>query len=448
MTHFSAEVRNMLMPTARAQQTAGAYTKNVPAGNSSVTSIQQPAAFETSRKDSFGIVLCLEFLVVFFVSLQGYYYYQINLAPFPIAGFGILLLLCLHAGVRVLHNDSAFIGMVLLVLAASTIVGTLAVGGENSWRNTVGSFVGPLFGLAFVTYFRNRLSALMKCLKATLLVHVAAGTTQFICFYVLGFYPDFLEPVTGEVQRYVGTSDLTGMARPTGLFPEPAHYALWIIVMVFMISRFRIPVTLFQIFALLTAIANFSLLGIAMTTAFFAFYWLSDSRRILMKIATIIVAGAVLIYGSAVIQNASTRVQNIQSDVSYNSRFTDSFGYFGDLPTSAKFFGTGIGVIDSLSYGSVYSYFLIRFGIILTLALLGCGIWYLRTVCRTSLLALSYVARLFLGTLMPTYGVCWMVIAASALLEKAATSPRHERSPGIADNPMDGTLASGLLTGG
>ena len=154
-------------------------------------------------------------------TLQGYYYYGIHLAPFPLLGFGIILVLYLHSGVQLRTTDFLCLGIIFILMGASAIMGGRDCRNQLYWRNTAGTFVGPLYGLVFVSYFRSRSGPLITCFNATLFVHVAAVVFQFASFYLLGHYPDLLQPITGEAQRYLGTGTVTGLIRPTGLFRNP-----------------------------------------------------------------------------------------------------------------------------------------------------------------------------------------------------------------------------------
>jgi hypothetical protein len=78
-------------------------------GRVPVKSIPRSGSPMMGYNEPFGVRICLEFLVVFGATLQGYYFYSVNVAPFPLLGFGILLVLCLHAGTRVLDRDSFYL---------------------------------------------------------------------------------------------------------------------------------------------------------------------------------------------------------------------------------------------------------------------------------------------------------------------------------------------------
>jgi len=373
----------------------------------------------------FDFVHGLEFLVVLLPTLQGYYFYQIGAAPLPLIGFLILFFLLCRPDITATFalRDCRYFLAILSLFLASILIGLFSEGGGalngetgTAVRNYFGNMAGPVFAIGFVSYFRTRSHSLIRYLNITLLLHMTAIIGQYFCLYVLGFYPDLLFAITGEKQRYESS-----MLRPTGLFSEPGHYAIFAIALVFMINRFSSPLTTLQFVALITILSNFSLLGTFLIVSFMLCYWLFSPKHLVIKVITGIVFVIILQFpiGDLITQRVASRVIDLQDDTSFTFRFIAALDYFNTLPTISKLFGTGLGNFEGFtSYGSTYTYFLLHLGIVPTCSLFAIVCRYLRLICRVNFGALGFMAALLIGSLMPTYMMFWMTIAAVGVLEK------------------------------
>src|SRR5437899_61555 len=229
----------------------------------------------------------LEFLVIFLPTLQSYYFYNLGLAPFPAIALLLIVFLCALKGSTATRTDVTYAVGVLALFGASCLWGAMRNPTGISVKNIVGTVMGPCFALGLVSYFRHRTSALKTYLQVTLIVHVVAITVQYIAYYGFGFYLDLLAPITGEPQRYVGTGLITGISRATGLFNEPAVYALFVITLLFLLTRFRGALSPLHIVALVTVLFNFSLLGLGLLVVFLSTYWLSSNVRMWAKVLSL-----------------------------------------------------------------------------------------------------------------------------------------------------------------
>lgn len=85
-----------------------------------------------------------------------------------------------------------------------------------------------IFVVGFIFLFYDKQQALLfKSINTALILFVSAWYIQLFAYYATGYYIDFLEPITGEAQRYQAyftTSSL--FIRPTSLFNEPGTYAM------------------------------------------------------------------------------------------------------------------------------------------------------------------------------------------------------------------------------
>src|SRR5690606_32364124 len=77
--------------------------------------------------------------------------------------------------------------------------------------------------------------AFVKPISIVLIIHLMFWYLQFVIWLLSGNYLDFLEPITGESQRYLSLKGLTfggsRMPRFTGLYSEPGTYSTYIFLL-------------------------------------------------------------------------------------------------------------------------------------------------------------------------------------------------------------------------
>ncbi|MDD2367677.1 MAG: hypothetical protein PHQ90_00150 [Sulfuricurvum sp.] len=85
-----------------------------------------------------------------------------------------------------------------------------------------------IFVVAFMFLFYDKQHQLLfTSINSALILFVFAWYLQFFVYYITGHYIDFLQPITGEAQRYQAYfSSSSFFIRPTSLFNEPGTYAM------------------------------------------------------------------------------------------------------------------------------------------------------------------------------------------------------------------------------
>jgi hypothetical protein len=81
----------------------------------------------------------------------------------------------------------------------------------------------------FISIFYDKQKGLLfKSVYYTLIIFIVTWYVQFFIYYTTGYYIDYLEPVTGEAQRYQAYFVAGGidLIRPTSIFNEPGTYAM------------------------------------------------------------------------------------------------------------------------------------------------------------------------------------------------------------------------------
>jgi hypothetical protein len=111
-----------------------------------------------------------------------------------------------------------FIGYLLYALnAASIVVTTFII-----------LILTNIFVVVFIFMFYDKQQALLfKSINTALILFVSAWYVQLFVYYATGHYIDFLQPITGEAQRYQAYFSSSSLfIRPTSLFNEPGTYAM------------------------------------------------------------------------------------------------------------------------------------------------------------------------------------------------------------------------------
>jgi hypothetical protein len=248
-------------------------------------------------------------------------------------------------------------------------------------------------------YFTARPVALERALRIVLLIHLIPMVAQVLVYYTTGTYLDLLAPLTGELQRYNGYL-AAGVIRPTGLHSEPTSYSFCMVVLVYLRRRFSQPLSRLDYLALLSAVINYSILGLVVASLFMSMRLVSSKN------------------------------------VTTNLFWTAAGLLLGSIALAAQL-GSG---------GSTYSFLLIQCGIVLSLLLLGLIVWQLHSVSRVRGLTILFLFVLFIGTYQPANIMFWFMLASIAVLDRAADIKHDNRDREAWITREDGlTTPSGIV---
>ena len=104
-----------------------------------------------------------------------------------------------------------------------------------TYTNYIMSIIFKLFAAYTVIVLTFKWQIYKEVLDKVLFLNITVFYFQFFLVYATGYYPDFLEPITGEPQRYNSLFSipiLGNIYRPTGLYEEPSTYSSIILVLV------------------------------------------------------------------------------------------------------------------------------------------------------------------------------------------------------------------------
>ncbi len=301
---------------------------------------------EIQKKDYF----LTKFVVVFLFFLQSYYFYQFGIAPFPI--IGVLLLIVLFILYQNWHIPSSFLKyfIIVLMLMVLSVFGTFLLNNDSVMLPTllftqVGFFLVALtVVLIGSTFRRNDLDRICYFL---LILQVFFFYIQFFSYHLVHLRLDFLAPVTGEIQRNFNGR---GLFRGSGLFNEPATYSQCISMLILLslnqiISKNKIAVFLI---ALASIYLSLSLLGFFEATAILILYLIRLKIKIPLWCYTLV--SILFIFGLSYI------FYNYASDIalifSVSQKFSSSGGLDGRA-ASLMNYSSWVFSAESLLFGPI-----------------------------------------------------------------------------------------------
>lgn len=110
---------------------------------------------------------------------------------------------------------------------------------KSNMNYTFVNYTLSIFFKLFVAYsiimFLHKWKLYAKVLNKTLLINLIAFYFQFFMVYLTGYYPDFLEFITGQSQKYNSLFSipiLGSVYRPTGFYEEPSTYSSIILILI------------------------------------------------------------------------------------------------------------------------------------------------------------------------------------------------------------------------
>ncbi|MDH7616589.1 hypothetical protein QGM67_17835 [Vibrio cholerae] len=294
------------------------------------------------------------FEVLFFMScmlftLRSYYFYSISLAPGPVLATLILLALMYIYKPKINKNDLKFISFLMIFFTLSSFGSLLS---DSPYINSVIGLIINFLIFTSIIALKNRIRVSLSGLNYLFVIHSTFFIIQLLAYYVFNEKIDYLEPITGEIQRVSGferIEEYGGVAvfRPSGLFSEPSSYCVFMITLLWVCKKANCLSNKVEAFVLLTIFISFSLSGII----FSLFYlFLTNVKKLSIKnifVSLIILSVFSFLMREQIISYYEYRVMNLDSDNSTSERLL-MFTLFYDLEIAYQLFGSGIGndIID------------------------------------------------------------------------------------------------------
>jgi hypothetical protein len=311
-------------------------------------------------------------MVVFLATLDTFYFYQINLAPFPIFSFLILILIFFRKKIFIKKNFIKSLFLLYLIFYCSISIGLYYSDFNLNLNSVIGVLLGPLYFLFFYNYFSDKRILLLKVLETTLIIHLLFWYLQFFLFFIFDIKLDYLYPITGEFSRSGAFGPLTGLIRATGLFNEPASYSLMISMICFILISFKKKIEFIEILGLISCVLSFSISGLVFSLyTLFIYYLIFKKINFTKKVLMIGILIFLIIFSYSLFDPFKIFLENRlfsdQVDNSAETRFGSVIDFFNSLTFDKKFFGIGLANYDpniSTVSNGIFS-FIIHFGYLL-----------------------------------------------------------------------------------
>ncbi|WP_430615318.1 hypothetical protein [Flavobacterium sp. JP2137] len=317
----------------------------------------------------------LEILVIFFGSLLSFYFPVLyNLRVFDFVSFAILLFLVNQRknNIYIGNTIKSFFLLFTIFIVLSFLVSILNKAVEIHLPRIIGTFFAIIFSILFYGYFKNRVSKLIIGIKYTIYIHAIFFYIQFLLFFLLKQYVDFIKPITGNVSRNIGGSfNLDSAIRSSGLYSEPASYSLFILSLMSAYILYKKRIDLIDFIVLFSVILSASASGTVYLIAFIFVYFIIYSNTALTKkvyFASLVTLGAFFFIGLDYIKvdYLFEKIINFEDSGSYQYRIGNTNEVLSELTDLQQYFGVGYANMDIKGdKGSTYSALFIEHGYIL-----------------------------------------------------------------------------------
>jgi len=314
--------------------------------------------------------------ILFFITLESFYFYSISIAPFPIVSFFIIIFYNIFARNFIFSKNVLYYFIFLITFfIISTLIGFFNNPNGIRISSIIAVFLGSLFYLIFYYNYYKKINELIYSLERVILIHTFFWLIQVLSFYFFSYKLDFLILLTGEESRITGSGPLTGMIRASGLFNEPGSYSLVISIITFILIIAKKKISYIEIAGILSCFFSFSVSGMLFSLfLFFLYFKVSNNRYnyLVLPIIFIFLFHIILFFYLSEFPlkiYIEGRFFSGNDDGSLSTRFIDPISYFKTLDINKKIFGIGLGnysnEISSVASG-IFAY-LIHFGFFFTL---------------------------------------------------------------------------------
>lgn len=331
------------------------------------------------------------FIITLLFTLRSYYFYSISLAPTPVIGAFFLFSLTFFYNTS-LKRGELFLYSFLILIFSLSIVPTLF--SNSPYLNSIFGLLINLIVLFSVLSLKDKIVKNFYVVNYVLLLHVAFFAIQFVAYYLLGEKVDFLEPITGEVQRMSGferIADSGGLAifRPSGLFSEPSSYCVFLITLLWVLKKSRRLIFVTEFLVLFSIISSFSISGIVFALAYLFLNYYKGINLKSFLLLLVFVSLLISLSYEYIISYFEYRILNLDSDNSTNERLL-MFKLFSDLEPLTQLMGAGVGndIID-IPLTTVPS-------LLVYLGVFGSSLFFIFLISSFSIYRVSFSSILFL----------------------------------------------------
>ena len=296
---------------------------------------------QVSKRSNFTLVFSL---IVLLFTLRSYYFYSISLAPTPVLGALMLVGALFFYRVGIRDSELKALAILMFIFTCSILPAFFS---DSPYLNSILGLIINLFIFSSIMFLKRHIYDYLFGINYVLVIHCFFFFLQFFFYYFLGEKLDFLEPITGEVQRVAGYERIAeqgGIAifRPSGLFSEPSSYCVFLITLLWVLKIANKQSKFAEASVLLTILSSFSISGIVFACAYVLLNYSRSIklREFLLGIGIL----SVLFYISFdhISSYFEYRILNLGDDSSAEERLK-MFTLFKELEWHVQLFGSGVG---------------------------------------------------------------------------------------------------------
>lgn len=356
--------------------------------------------------------------IIFLLTLQSYYFYEIHMSPFPLLSFFLLFI----SQQKIKFDKSIFFlsTLFLSLFLLSIIIGMIQKLDVIYINSIFGILLGPIFLLILIHFIKKiGKTNYSKILSTVLALHLLFFFFQFFSFFIFNFKIDYLKFITGEESRFNGYGAISDLIRCTGLFNEPATYSYFIFSLVYIRFLCNKNLSLIDHIGLFSILLTFSFSGIGLFVFMQFYFWVIIKKNMKSLVVFLLLILAILcivefFFNETLKFYLISRIEGVDSDNSTNTRLADGFNFFFSLPFSYQIFGLGIGnySFQVSTTASSYMYIFTTFGVALGFLFLILFILYFYKF-KISFVYIIPIFALLFTTLVPMMLFFWFLVGST-----------------------------------
>lgn len=362
-------------------------------------------------------------LIVFLGSLSSFYFPDFGgLRLFEFISFFLLFFVVSKGSFQKVDRNLLVFFIGIICYAVISVIVSIANNVNVLYLN---QFYGVIFTSFMSFYFflkyKNQSDLLVLGVRYLIVIHTFFFLYQYVNFYFIGNYIDLIKPITGNTQRNIGgvfSGDTS--IRASGLYGEPAAYALNIISFNFILLIKEKKLKILNLVSLVTILLSMSASGIIYLLLFVALYFLFYNKNAYLKTRLL------FIFAILVIAALSTRfikteylvakIMNFKNSESYQYRIGNTFSDLMSFSDFEVLFGRGLGNLDiKYNKGSTYAIMLIEQGLVLG-SVFFVMIFFLLKKFKVKHYNIAFIFVLFLGTHTFSQFQFWFLILSVSIV--------------------------------
>jgi len=363
-------------------------------------------------------------ILVFFSTLLSFYFPNLGgVRLFDIFSFLILIFITRsffldQTQIRMNNFFLIFTYFIIISFIITLINNTV----EIHFTKFIGTFFTIIYSLLFFNYFKDRSQILFSAVSVVLYIHATFFYIQYLTFYLLGAYIDFIKPITGNDSRNIaGQFNLETSLRFSGLFSEAAAYSLFILTFFSIIIIGKKRLNLVDFLIILSIPLSTSASGTVYLLFFLLIYFLIHIkskfyRKVINVILFLFIFLMAFSFNLLKTEYLKEKIIGFQDNSSYLYRVGNINKFFSLFSENQILFGIGYTNMDIIeNKGSTFSALFVEHGIILGGIFL-ISILLMLHYFKTKYYIIFMIFLLFMGTYMYSQIQFWVWILSICIL--------------------------------